>query len=380
MPKQSGIHQIRGKRGTTCYYFRKGMQVGLQREINQQMSERVKRDPNFANTRLFASEFGYCGHLAALSFVPTEFGLTLNLRANSQGKLTSIYRNLLNEYGTGDFGKRNFIGTEWQPLFAARINDMGRKPLVDIYPIECQIKMLPTDIEKHYRVTATYTWTPQLVQKMRQYGISQLNIVVQHFVLCAGHYSAETGSYVNIGHLGGSYSFEYVLPIAYAESHSTYTQTISNAIIDYPTDLAQRIEGGDSILSRPVIYVQGMREVGGTLYKQQIYSAFRMLDNAELVTNAIDHIAYNGVEYRVGDTGPIIDMDTTEEILIVSDYMRSFPSKDGFSARANNVDSFVWMLTGNTLNISAPATIDGDRLRTVGVTYPDGSTASLRLN
>lgn len=57
MPKQSGIHQFRGKYGTTCYYFRKGSQNGLQRGINQQMSERVKRDPNFANTRLYASEF-----------------------------------------------------------------------------------------------------------------------------------------------------------------------------------------------------------------------------------------------------------------------------------------------------------------------------------
>lgn len=380
MPKQSGIHQMRGKYGTTCYYFRKGSQNGLQRGINQQMSERVKRDPNFANTRLFASEFGYCGHLAALSFVPTEFGLTLNLRANSQGKLTSIYRNLLNEYGTGDFGKRNFIGTEWQPLFAARINDMGRKQLVDMYPIECQIKMLPTETEKRYRVTATYTWTPQLVQKMRQYGISQLNIVVQHFVLCAGHYSAETGSYVNIGHLGGSYSFEYVLPISYAESHTTYTQTISSALIDYPTDLAQRIEGGDSIMARPVIYVQGMREVGGTLYKQQIYSAFRMLDNAEMVSNAIDHIEYNGVAYREGDTGPEIDFITVADLNIFSDYARQFTQYAEWKPTVNGKACDFNSLYEDNIYVVLTDVLDGERMRTVGVTYPDGSTTTLRLN
>lgn len=380
MPKQSGIHQIRGKRGTTCYYFRKGLQVGLQREINQQMSERVKRDPNFANTRLYASEFGYSGHLAALSFVPTEFGLTLNLRANSQGKLTAIYRNLLNEYGTGDFGKRNFIGTNWQPLFVSRINNMCRLNTDTLYPLKCEITLEPLETPKRYKVYCKYTWDNQLVQKMQQYGLKQLNIVVQHFVLCAGHYNAEVGKYINIGHLGGSYSFEYQLPLDYALTHTTYTQTISSAIIDYPTDLAQVIEGGDSILARPVIYIQGVRNIAGLLYPMQNLSTFKMLDNAQMVDNAIDHILYNGIEYSEGDTGPMIDAATSVDLQIVSEYIRQFTMQADWQIFTNGVRLDVLEISDNTIYGSINYTIYGQVLRSVKVTYPDGTSTTLHLN
>lgn len=377
MPKQSGIHQIRGKRGTTCYYFRKGLQIGLQREINQQMSERVKRDPNFANTRLYASEFGYCGRLAALSFVPSEFGLTLNLRANSQGKLTSIYRNLLNEYGIGNFGKRNFIGTEWQPFFAARINEMSRVALDELYPIKCTIRLVPLATEKRYRVMCTYEWDERLVNKMRQNGIDRLNIVVQHFVLCAGHYSTDAQRYINMGHLGGSFAFEYVLPLTYAEEHTKFTQTISSAIIDYPTDLAQRIEGGDSILARPVIYIEGMRNVNGTLYKQQTKCGFKMLDNSEITSLNPESVRYGGFVLHDGDVGALISAIGGYRIQVTNSAFLAYPNMNTATVTVNGQSASITAVVGDTLLVSFSNALDGQRLTSVNVTYPDGNTGTI---
>lgn len=58
MAKQSGLHQIRGKVGEHSYYSQSGVSSGLIRKINQGMSQRVKTDEAFANTRLNNSEFG----------------------------------------------------------------------------------------------------------------------------------------------------------------------------------------------------------------------------------------------------------------------------------------------------------------------------------
>ena len=58
MAKQSGLHQIRGKVGEHSYYSQSGVSSGLIRKINQGMSQRVKTDESFANTRLNNAEFG----------------------------------------------------------------------------------------------------------------------------------------------------------------------------------------------------------------------------------------------------------------------------------------------------------------------------------
>lgn len=66
MAKQSGIHQIKGKIGEHSYYRQTGVSGGLIRSINQGLSERVKKDAAYANTRLNNQEFGAAANVAAL--------------------------------------------------------------------------------------------------------------------------------------------------------------------------------------------------------------------------------------------------------------------------------------------------------------------------
>lgn len=65
MAKQRGIHQISGKINNLCYYEQKYVRGGLIRRINEAMSERLKTDPLFANTRRANTIFGGCSLLAS---------------------------------------------------------------------------------------------------------------------------------------------------------------------------------------------------------------------------------------------------------------------------------------------------------------------------
>ena len=58
MAKQRGIHQISGKINNLCYYEQKYVRGGLIRRINEAMSERLKTDPVFENTRRANTIFG----------------------------------------------------------------------------------------------------------------------------------------------------------------------------------------------------------------------------------------------------------------------------------------------------------------------------------
>ena len=68
MAKQFGIHQIKGKVGQMSYYRQKGVESGLIRGINQGMSERVKTEEGYANTRLNNAEFGNACKIASAAF------------------------------------------------------------------------------------------------------------------------------------------------------------------------------------------------------------------------------------------------------------------------------------------------------------------------
>lgn len=68
MAKQRGIHQIKGKINNLCYYEQKYVRGGLIRRINEAMSERLKTDPVFANTRVANTIFGGCSQYARVIF------------------------------------------------------------------------------------------------------------------------------------------------------------------------------------------------------------------------------------------------------------------------------------------------------------------------
>lgn len=65
MAKQRGIHQISGTVNNLTYYEQKYVRGGLIRRVNEGMSERLKTDPAFENTRKKNAVFGMCSKIAS---------------------------------------------------------------------------------------------------------------------------------------------------------------------------------------------------------------------------------------------------------------------------------------------------------------------------
>lgn len=118
MAKQGGIHKIRGKIGEASYYQ---SQVGgyLIRGINQGMSERVKNDPAFANTRLNATEFGGAGKLAGAMVSAVSLRWRWILSPVATGKLSSAIKNAMAQDTTNPWGEREVLLSQMDILQAA---------------------------------------------------------------------------------------------------------------------------------------------------------------------------------------------------------------------------------------------------------------------
>lgn len=140
MPKQLGIHQIRGKFGELSYYKQKYIRPGLIKSINPNMSERLKTDPIFVNTRKNSREFGMCSNLAAAIINSLPSRSELILRPFLLPDLTAFLRNMLNSMN-GPYGSREFkfYPDEMSQLFGfiekyAKVRWRDYFPAVNVVP------------------------------------------------------------------------------------------------------------------------------------------------------------------------------------------------------------------------------------------------------
>ena len=115
MPKQSGIHGIRGKINGVSYYSSKnGGQ--LIRKINEGMSSRVKTAKEYANTRLNNAEFGAAGTLAGAIVRPISQRWRFILDSIATGKLVKAIKAAMMQDTASPWGERVVPLTEMAHL------------------------------------------------------------------------------------------------------------------------------------------------------------------------------------------------------------------------------------------------------------------------
>lgn len=118
MPKQVGIRKFAGKIGEEVgYYSQNGGWVT--RTQNPAMSERVKTDPAFANTRNNAAEFGAAGNLAGVlvSSVSQRWRYMLNPIAT--GMLCKDILGFMKLNTTSPWGQRELESTHYEEVQSA---------------------------------------------------------------------------------------------------------------------------------------------------------------------------------------------------------------------------------------------------------------------
>ncbi len=128
MAKQGGIHKIRGKIGEASYYQ---SQVGgyLIRGINQGMSERVKNDPAFANTRLNATEFGGAGKLSGQMISAVSQRWRYMLDSTATGKMTAAIKTVMEQDTTNPWGQREVLLAQ-MPALQDAYNQLSKNEML----------------------------------------------------------------------------------------------------------------------------------------------------------------------------------------------------------------------------------------------------------
>lgn len=186
MAKQSGLHQLRGKVGEHSYYRQTGVASGLVRSINQGMSERVKNDEAFANTRLNNSEFGQGGRLASVlaQYINPKFRpMVLPF---SQSKMAKIILEYIKTDTTHPWGERNIVSDNSVEVQVAALNSVAKNRLEDfgldlsIDEEQTRLSIILTDETMSKlssigadgfdcRFLATSTWIGNFVQNTGKY-------------------------------------------------------------------------------------------------------------------------------------------------------------------------------------------------------------------
>lgn len=122
MAKQRGIHQIKGKINNLCYYEQKYIRGGLIRRINEAMSERLKTDPVFENTRHYNAIFGACSNYAKCF---------LSVIGNRRTFLFLPYRQAILTRYLFDYKSRNVSGVGYPEIGFSLASDRPWVYLID---------------------------------------------------------------------------------------------------------------------------------------------------------------------------------------------------------------------------------------------------------
>ena len=207
MAKQRGIHQISGKINNLCYYEQKYIRGGLIRRINEAMSERLKTDPVFENTRHANTIFGGCSQYAKtlLSFFGNRN--TYLFTPYRQAKLTEIVRkNFLTNDEAEGYPIINISGS-FTSVFSVLLNSIFKNPLRNNFP---SISSYVGDVV----LDSTYEFVfekEELSNFCKKYKCNKVQVTISrpHYIY-GSSYESLTGAYfLPDANPGGRSSFTY---------------------------------------------------------------------------------------------------------------------------------------------------------------------------
>lgn len=262
MAKQSGIHQLRGKIGEHSYYSQTGVGSGLVRKINQGMSQKVKTDAAFVNTRLNNAEFGQAGKLAstiALYITPKYRPMVLPF---SQSKMAKVLLEYLKTDTEAEWGQRNLTVANSAEAQAVALNAVAKNNFDD-WALDIRISepnIMAVDM------------TAQTLSKMASVGASRVTVIFKSASTWVGTFMDNQGKYAD----------SYARANRYQQSFSN--EDVEGTTLDFEYVLRPAPDQGwPAFQSRPlgILVLLPEREVNGEYYVMQehcTYYAFPLVN------------------------------------------------------------------------------------------------------
>lgn len=127
---QSTFRQL-GKIDGRKYYQVKGVDGIVSQSINQGMSNRVKNDASYVNTRLNNAEFGGAGSTAGAITRALSQKWRYLLVPFATGMIAKDVRAIMMQDSTGKWGQRGLTGTTWQAALADKISSYSKNSVAD---------------------------------------------------------------------------------------------------------------------------------------------------------------------------------------------------------------------------------------------------------
>lgn len=127
MAKQHTLVNLTGKVGELSYYYTRNGGFQMRRN-NPNMSDRVKTEPGFQNTRLNANEFGAAAGFASVWLRNISQRWRLVLMPSVKGYLTGNARKAIEMDAVSAFGRRTIVSAA-KPVFLQGVNTIFKNQL-----------------------------------------------------------------------------------------------------------------------------------------------------------------------------------------------------------------------------------------------------------
>lgn len=254
MAKQSGIHQLRGKVGEHSYYRQTGINAGLVRQINQGMSQRVKTDAAYANTRLNNAEFGAAGQVAALLGKLVHPKFRPMILPFSQSIMAKAILDLARD-SSESWGRRVVTSSQTEDL-AAILTKTSKKSVNDFVGV--QLTRDPVG-----SLTIEVSLSSAQASTLADLGATRLNFVFTQFDVATGKYNSDAGK-INAGY------------IRTRDSHEEHLGTSDSDSAEFSLNISTFVPTSDLFYGHQFVVgvFMPVREVSGNEYILQEHCMF----------------------------------------------------------------------------------------------------------
>lgn len=255
---QSTFRQL-GKIDGRKYYQVKGVDGIVSQSINQGMSNRVKNDAAYANTRLNNAEFGGAGSTAGAITRALSQKWRYLLVPFATGKIAKDVRNIMMLDATGKWGQRGLTGTTWQAALAEKISAYSKNPVTDYtgLSLDCAFNS-STGLAVHYDISSLHN------EVVEASGCDGVRFVVLSGVINAATFDPTSKKYSQaLADMVIVNSFN----LDFGDSDSA---SLSRETIKVTTQAANALYGG-------IVVMLPFKMVGGEAHIMQEHCSFKMI-------------------------------------------------------------------------------------------------------
>ena len=256
---QSTFRQL-GKIDGRKYYQVKGVDGIVSQSINQGMSNRVKNDAAYANTRLNNAEFGGAGSTAGAITRALSQKWRYLLVPFATGKIAKDIRAIMMQDSTGKWGQRGLTGTTWQAALAENISAYSKNSVADFNDLSFSVSFDPSLGLKAEATAGTAFHNT----KLEALGCTGVHVIPFCGVINASFYDTKSGKYsVSNSDFVNSSMVDFVFG------------TDEN-IIEKRTEIKVTSQGDNKLYCGIFIFLP-YKTVNGTDYIMQEHCSFKMV-------------------------------------------------------------------------------------------------------